>query len=42
MEVEVGMMKTGSSYERSLSEVDCVDSHRTMYKDLQKNKQKLI
>lgn len=30
------MMKTGSSYERLLSEVDCVDSHLTMYKDLQK------
>lgn len=30
------MMKTGSSYERLLSEVNCVDSHLTMYKDLQK------
>lgn len=35
-EMEVGMMKTGSSYERLLSEVDCVDSHLTMYKDLHK------
>jgi hypothetical protein len=34
--MEVGMMKTGSSYERLLSEVDCVDSHLTMYKDLYK------